>query len=177
MQAALRAEIQSAQPVRIGISVALVPDYLPGLETQLDKFRQRIFVIAFSGLALSVKACRLCQIPPFVAARHLPPARGKSFLKGRAFGSPRKLHLLAKASPFGRGGFAKQRRRGRGCYPLCSFKKRNTGTPAGVPVLQSLNKEDHIRLRASSSALSPRRCPQAFCSCTRTSFWWAMKRL
>ena len=39
-----------------------------------------------SGLALSVKACRLCQIPPFVAARHLPPERGKSFLKGRAFG-------------------------------------------------------------------------------------------
>ena len=24
------------------------------------------------------------QIPPFVATRHLPPARGKSFLKGRA---------------------------------------------------------------------------------------------
>ena len=37
MQAALHAEIQSAQPVRIGISVSLVPDYLPGLETQLDK--------------------------------------------------------------------------------------------------------------------------------------------
>ena len=36
MQAALHAEIQSAQPVRIGISVSLVPDYLPGLETQLD---------------------------------------------------------------------------------------------------------------------------------------------
>ena len=36
MQAAL-----PAQPVRIGISVALVPDYLPGLETQLDKFRQQ----------------------------------------------------------------------------------------------------------------------------------------
>ena len=56
-----------------------------------------------SILALSVKACRLCQIPPFVAARHLPPARGKSFLKGRALGSPRKVHLFAKASPFGRG--------------------------------------------------------------------------
>ena len=41
MQASLRAEIQSAQPVRIGISVSLVPDYLPGLETQLDKFRQQ----------------------------------------------------------------------------------------------------------------------------------------
>ncbi len=41
MQAALRAEIPSAQPVCIGISVSLVPDYLPGLETQLDKFRQQ----------------------------------------------------------------------------------------------------------------------------------------
>ena len=41
MQAALHAEIQSTQPVRIGISVSLVPDYLPGLETQLDKFRQQ----------------------------------------------------------------------------------------------------------------------------------------
>ena len=41
MQVALHAEIQSAQPVRIGISVSLVPDYLPGLETQLDKFRQQ----------------------------------------------------------------------------------------------------------------------------------------
>lgn len=41
MQAALRAEIQSAQPVCIGISVSLVPDYLPGLEMQLDKFRQQ----------------------------------------------------------------------------------------------------------------------------------------
>ena len=41
MQASLRAEIQSAQPVCIGISVSLVPDYLPGLETQLDKFRQQ----------------------------------------------------------------------------------------------------------------------------------------
>ena len=69
----------------------------------------------FRGLALSVNACRPCQIPPFVAARHLPPERGKSFLKGGAFGSPRKLHLFAKASPFGRGGFAEQRRRGRGC--------------------------------------------------------------
>ena len=41
MQAALHAEIQSAEPIKIGISVSLVPDYLPGLETQLDKFRQQ----------------------------------------------------------------------------------------------------------------------------------------
>ena len=36
-----------------------------------------------SVLALSVKACRLCQLP-----------------KVGALGSPRKLHLFAKASPF-----------------------------------------------------------------------------
>ena len=41
MQAAIHAEIQSSQPLRIGISVSLVPDYLPGLETLLDKFRQQ----------------------------------------------------------------------------------------------------------------------------------------
>ena len=57
-----------------------------------------------SILALSVKACRLCQIPPFVAARHLPPGRGTSALKVGALGNPRKVHLFAKASPFGRGG-------------------------------------------------------------------------
>ena len=34
-------QFQQMQPVRIGISVSLVPDYLPGLETQLDKFRQQ----------------------------------------------------------------------------------------------------------------------------------------
>ena len=49
------------------------------------------FLIAFDTLvteltacALSVKPYRACLIPPFVAARHLPPERGKSFLKGRA---------------------------------------------------------------------------------------------
>ena len=35
-----------------------------------------------SGLALSVFASQI-HTPPFVAARHLPPERGKSFLKGR----------------------------------------------------------------------------------------------
>ena len=76
--------------------------------------------LSASGLALSVIAAR-CQIPPFVAARHLflslspvvtflpgagriCPGRGKSFLKGGALGSPHKVHLFAKASPFGRGG-------------------------------------------------------------------------
>ena len=43
------------------------------------------------------------QIPPFVAARHLPPERGKSFLKVGALGSPRKLHLFTKSFPFKEG--------------------------------------------------------------------------
>ena len=55
-------------------------------------------------LALSVKACGFARFPLLSLTRHLPPARGKSFLKGRALGSPRKLHLFAKASPLGRGG-------------------------------------------------------------------------
>ena len=59
-----------------------------------------------SILALSVKACRLCQIPPFVAARHLPPARGKSFLKGGASGGTAYFAWIAKASHFGRSGIA-----------------------------------------------------------------------
>ena len=37
-------------------------------------------------LASSPSQALTRQIPLFVAARHLPPARGKSFLKGRALG-------------------------------------------------------------------------------------------
>ena len=54
------------------------------------------------------------------ALRETNPLRLTAFAsspKGGAFGSPRRLHLFAKASPFGRGGFAKQRRRGRGRCP------------------------------------------------------------
>ena len=39
-------------------------------------------VSRLTACALSVIAAR-CHTPPFVAARHLPPERGKSFLKGR----------------------------------------------------------------------------------------------
>ena len=38
------------------------------------------------------------------------PGRGKSFLKAGALGSPRKVHLFAKASPFGRGGCERSER-------------------------------------------------------------------
>ena len=77
----------------------------------------------FSWLALSVKSFGFARFPLLSLTRHLPPARGKSFLKVGALGSPRRLHLFAKASPLGRGGFAQQRRRGRGCCPcaMCLF--------------------------------------------------------
>ena len=56
-----------------------------------------------SDLALSVFAAQI-HTPPFVAARHLPPARGKSFLKGRGLGKEIKFAWTAKGSPFGRAG-------------------------------------------------------------------------
>ena len=47
-----------------------------------------------------------CAMPdsPFCRCATSSPGRGKSALKVGALGSPRKLHLFAKASPFGRGG-------------------------------------------------------------------------
>ena len=43
-------------------------------------------------------------------AGRICPGRGKSFLKGGALGSPHKVHLFAKASPFGRGGCERSER-------------------------------------------------------------------
>ena len=59
-------------------------------QSKPDGFASSLWEGAFSasGLALSV-------------------TYGDSSPKGRALGSPRKLHLFAKASPFGRGGTAK----------------------------------------------------------------------
>ena len=49
----------------------------------------------------SLRDARFPFLSPTVTSS---PGRGKSFLKGGALGSPCKLHLFAKASPFGRGG-------------------------------------------------------------------------
>ena len=76
---------------------------------------QREFLVQVQRLLsrqLPLPSCRFASshTPPFVATRHLPPERGKSFLSGGAF-----RHLpvsRAKPPPFGGGGFAKQRRRG-----------------------------------------------------------------
>ena len=69
---------------------------------------------AVSGLALSVFASQI-HTPPFVAARHLPPARGKSFLKGRGLGMtgkfPAQVQSL-RACPLPLGGAVAQRLRG-----------------------------------------------------------------
>ncbi|RAW56381.1 hypothetical protein C4N24_11035 [Faecalibacterium prausnitzii] len=58
-----------------------------------------------SVLALSVFASQI-HTPPFVALRHLPPARGKSFLKGRGLGKEMKFAGTAKGSHFGGAGKA-----------------------------------------------------------------------
>ena len=62
------------------------------------------FLVAFDTLVTGLTACALsviaarCQIPPFVAARHLPPERGKSFLKGRAKSTPGSFLIALKTS-------------------------------------------------------------------------------
>ena len=50
-----------------------------------------------TACALSVIAAR-CHTPPFVAARHLPPERGKSFLKGRGKSTAGNFLITLKTS-------------------------------------------------------------------------------
>ena len=52
-----------------------------------------------SVLALSVFALQI-HTPPFVAARHLPPERGKSFLKGRGLGITVKFPVYPQSLRF-----------------------------------------------------------------------------
>ena len=51
-------------------------------------------------------SCRFASshTPPFVAARHLPPERGKSSLKGTAFGGGGKVSGIAIRRPLGGAG-------------------------------------------------------------------------
>ncbi len=52
-------------------------------------------------LALSVKACRLCQIPPFVAYATSSPGAGEVFPLRGAFQQEGNVIFFAKSSPFG----------------------------------------------------------------------------
>ena len=65
----------------------------------------RYIVLFFVKMAL-VQTCSPSQaltrqIPPFVAARHLPPERGKSFLKGRASGETGNFAVMPRPLPLG----------------------------------------------------------------------------
>ena len=77
-------------------------------------------LVTLAGSPSQSKPVGFARFPLLSLTRHLPPARGKSFLKVGALGSPRKLHLFAKASPFGRGGCerSEQTERAR-LLPLC----------------------------------------------------------
>ena len=61
--------------------------------------------MSYTVLALSVTFGD--RLPFLSLARHLPPARGKSFLKGRGLGKEMKFAWTAKGSPFGRAGKSK----------------------------------------------------------------------
>ena len=84
---------------------------------------------------------------PFCRCATSSPGRGKSALKVGALGSPHKLHLFAKASPFGRGvtvgdGEGEPAEIIRSCrMPLrpLPVKKSCSETPAGVSEQQIQN--------------------------------------
>ena len=97
----------------------------------------------FSGLALSVIAAR-CQLPQ----------------SGSPWQSTQTSSLCQGLSLWERWICEAKTERAR-MLSVVLLQKRNTGTPTGVPVLQSLNREDQIRLRASSS---PTRMKSG-CSC------------
>ena len=59
-----------------------------------------------SARELPLPSCRFASshTPPFVAMRHLPPERGKSSLKGTAFGGGGKVFGIAQRRPLGGAG-------------------------------------------------------------------------
>ena len=63
---------------------------------------QRRFLRKRGAAGLPPQAHYVRQIPPFVAARHLPPERGKSALKGTPFAVEINLPALPKAVPLGK---------------------------------------------------------------------------
>ena len=72
-----------------------------------------------SAASPSQSSLRDARFPFLSPAVTSSPGRGKSFLKAGALGSPRKVHLFAKASPFGRGGCERSelgRSPQRGCF-------------------------------------------------------------
>ena len=71
-----------------------------------------------SARELPLPSCRFASshTPPFVAMRHLPPERGKSSLKGTAFGGGGKVSGIAQRRPLGGAG--------------CEHSEQTEGVPA-----------------------------------------------
>ena len=100
---------------------------------------------AFCESAALLQTFRLnCKVTGFARGspfeERLPPLRGKMSPQVTKGGIWHRVAMTERVLP---------------------LQKRNTGTPAGVPVPRSLNKENQIRLRASSS---PTRMKSG-CSC------------
>ena len=98
----------------------------------------------FSGLALSVIAAR-CQIPPFVAARHLPPAGGSRPSKWEPLAVHAKFISLPRPLPLGE------------VSPQVTERARLLTVCSNLP---------HIRYQRSRSR------PLPSCRQTARSPWW-----
>ena len=94
-----------------------------------------------AGSPSQSKPVGFAGFPLLSLTRHLPPARGKSFLKVGALGSPRKLHLFAKASPFGRGGCERSELTERArLLPLCDVPF-SLSTPAICAIMTTFGEK------------------------------------
>ena len=145
-----------------------------------------IYSAAFCESAALWSACspspsRLAprRTPPFVAARHLPPERGKFFLKGGVLGKTRNVTVLPRPLTLGEVDASKaSRRRGRGRYPNI-HKIRQTPPSGRAPAafLRILNKKVLSGNFVVSSSFPPERsspwcrgsCPTASRSWCRTA--------
>ena len=63
---------------------------------------QHRFLRKRGAAGLPPQAHYVRQIPPFVAARHLPPERGKSALKGTPYGNVGNFPATTEAVPLGK---------------------------------------------------------------------------
>ena len=81
-------------------------------------------------------SCRFASshTPPFVAMRHLPPERGKSSLKGTAFGGGGEVSGIAQRRPLGGAG--------------CERSEQTEGVPAARLFLQETSAAAAVSLHA-----------------------------
>ena len=110
------------------------------------------------GLTLSVIAAR-CQIPPFVATRHLPPERGKSFLSGGSFWRCRKVSRHHQSRPLGEGGLTRSGKTEGVPPPVKMHCRAARRLPDSALIINNSSADDAQSTRGAHFKSSSTRCP------------------